>query len=124
MSAAIIAREVETAFAQTDEQTQVRAFLAQVRIAAPAAGDERAKARILRLLVRAGSSPGTGFRIFGNWQADDAEPAESEAAATERTRRTPAGGGRPMMRHAVSFAGVRDRSAIRRRAPGHGKRLY
>lgn len=77
VSAEIIAREIGSAFAETDELTQARAFLAKKRIAAPTAGDERAKARILRMLVRAGFSPGTGFRILGSWQPEDGEQSES-----------------------------------------------
>lgn len=77
VSAEIITREVESAFAETDELTQARAFLAKKRVAAPEAGDERAKARILRMLVRAGFSPGTGFRILGRWQAEDSDLSDS-----------------------------------------------
>lgn len=71
--AAIITREVETAFAETDELTQARAFLAKKRVAAPAAGDERSRARVLRMLLRAGFSSRIGFQLLGSWQdaADD-----------------------------------------------------
>ncbi len=76
VAAEIITREVEGAFAETDELTQARAFLAKKRIAAPAAGDDRAKARILRMLVRAGFSPSTGFRVLGNWQPEGEDLSE------------------------------------------------
>jgi regulatory protein len=76
VAADIITREVEGAFAETDELTQARAFLAKKRIAAPAAGDDRAKARILRMLVRAGFSPSIGFRVLGNWQPEGEDLSE------------------------------------------------
>lgn len=63
----IVEREVTAAYAETNEETQARAYLARKRIAQPARGDQKAAARILRRMVRAGFAPGVVFRILRSW---------------------------------------------------------
>lgn len=67
----VVSREVEAAFQGTAEETQARAFLIKKRTAQPAAGDEKARARICRQLARAGFSPRIAFHILRNWEAPD-----------------------------------------------------
>ena len=76
VAADIIAQEVSSAFAETDELSQARAFLAKKRVTLPERGDERGKARVLRMLVRAGFSPSIGYRILSSGSVDDAELSE------------------------------------------------
>ena len=73
----IIAREVETAYEGTTEEAQARAFLAKKRVKPPEPGDDRDKARILRLLARAGFSPAVAWNILRHWNvAPDECPDE------------------------------------------------
>ena len=64
----VIAREVETAYQGTSEETQARAFVKKKRLKQPAPSDEKAKARICRQLARAGFSPRIAFHIIRNWE--------------------------------------------------------
>lgn len=88
----IVEREVSAAYAETSEETQARAYLSRKRIAQPARGDQKAAARILRRMVRAGFSPGVVFRILRSWNVapeelgageDDGMPGEGEGDARE-----------------------------------------
>lgn len=69
----VITRQVEAAYQGTNEETQARAFLAKKRTKQPAAGDEKARARICRQLARAGFSPRVAFSILRNWEPPAAE---------------------------------------------------
>lgn len=77
VAADIIAQEVSSAFAETDELSQARAFLTKKRVTLPERGDERGKARVLRMLVRAGFSPSIGYRILSSGPLDDADLSDS-----------------------------------------------
>jgi len=69
----IVAREVEAAYADTDEETQARLFLKRKRIEKPEPRDDRAKARLFRLMARAGFGPGVTMKILRSW-----DPATEE----------------------------------------------
>jgi regulatory protein len=58
----LVEREVAVAFAETDELTQARAFLAKKRVRPPT--DQRDAARIFRLLARAGFGGGTAVQVL------------------------------------------------------------
>ncbi len=74
---AVVAREVEAAYAETDEETQARAFLSRKRITKPA--DKRAEARLFRMLARAGFSTAVVVRILRKWDIDvDALPEDPD----------------------------------------------
>ena len=77
----IITREGEAAYADTDELTQARAFLSRKRVAAPTPGDQRTRARIFRMLARAGFSPGTSIQVLRSWggSSDACDPAQAGA---------------------------------------------
>jgi regulatory protein len=70
----IIAREVATAYEGTTEEAQARAFLAKKRVALPGAIpgpiSDRDKARILRMLARAGFSSTVAWAILRSTGAD------------------------------------------------------
>ncbi len=67
--AEIITREVATAYEGTTEEAQARAFLAKKRVAKPEPGSDRDKARILRMLARAGFSSTVAWNILRSWHA-------------------------------------------------------
>ncbi len=75
VAAELVEREVTAAFAETDELTQARAFLAKKRVRPPT--DQRDAARIFRLLARAGFGGGTATQVLRLLRAD--------AAASETT---------------------------------------
>lgn len=62
VAAELVEREVAAAFAETDELTQARAFLAKKRVRPPT--DQRDAARIFRLLARAGFGGGTATQAL------------------------------------------------------------
>jgi len=62
VAAELVEREVTAAFAETDELTQARAFLAKKRVRPPT--DQRDAARIFRLLARAGFGAGTATQVL------------------------------------------------------------
>ncbi|MBL9009002.1 MAG: RecX family transcriptional regulator [Myxococcales bacterium] len=67
--AEIITREVAMAYEGTTEEAQARAFLAKKRVAKPDPGSDRDKARILRMLARAGFSSTVAWKILRSWSA-------------------------------------------------------
>jgi SOS response regulatory protein OraA/RecX len=69
-------REVETAYAGTDEETQARAFLARKHVDKPV--DKRTEARLFRLLTRAGFSASVVVRILRKWDIAVEELPELE----------------------------------------------
>lgn len=58
----LVQHEVAAAFAETDEVTQARAFLAKKRVRPPT--DQKDAARIFRLLARAGFGGGTAVKVL------------------------------------------------------------
>ena len=77
----VIAKTLETAYEGVPEEALARRHLERKRIARPATGKEAA--RVARLLIRAGFSPGTIFRILKKWDVDDAALASIESMEDE-----------------------------------------
>ena len=65
----LIARTLETAYENVDEEALARAHLARKRVRKPES--EKETARVMRLLLRGGFSTGVIFKILKNWQVDD-----------------------------------------------------
>jgi regulatory protein len=65
----VIARTLETAYENVNEEELARKHLARKRVRQPS--NEKETARVMRLLVRAGFSTGVIFKILKNWQVDD-----------------------------------------------------
>jgi len=63
----LVEREVAVAFAETDDLTQARAFLAKKRVRPPT--DQRDAARIFRMLARAGFGGGTAVQVLRQLRA-------------------------------------------------------
>lgn len=77
----VVEREVGTVYAETQDETQARAYLARKRVKQPERGDQKATARIVRMMVRAGFAPGVVFKILRSWNVsvDEAEVAQGDA---------------------------------------------
>jgi regulatory protein len=71
----VVSREVDAAFAEVDEETQARAFLARKRVQKPA--EKRATGRVVRMLCRAGFSIAIAMRILRSWQIDTDDLADA-----------------------------------------------
>jgi len=67
--AEVIARTLETAYADVNEEELARRHLERKRIQKPA--NEKEAARVMRMLVRAGFSTSLIFRILKKWNVDD-----------------------------------------------------
>lgn len=65
----VIARTLETAYENVNEEELARKHLGRKRVRKPS--NEKETARVMRLLVRAGFSIGVIFKILKNWQVDD-----------------------------------------------------
>lgn len=65
----IITETVSSAYAEADEATLVRAFLARKRVTQPEARDDKARARVFRMLARAGFSAHAILAVFRCWTA-------------------------------------------------------
>jgi regulatory protein len=80
VAAELVEQEVTAAFAETDELTQARAFLAKKRVRPPT--DQRDAARIFRLLARAGFGAGTATQALRLLRAGSATgPGSPEVVA-------------------------------------------
>lgn len=75
VAAELVEREVAAAFAETDELTQARAFLAKKRVRPPT--DQRDAARIFRLLARAGFGAGTATQVLRQLRAGAGESTDA-----------------------------------------------
>ncbi len=75
--AEVIAKGLDAAYEGVSEETLARRHLERKRIRKPTNAKEAARAA--RLLVRAGFSPGTIFRILKQWNVDDAALASIES---------------------------------------------
>ena len=64
----VIDRAISASFDGTDEVQSARDFLARKRIKKPA--DDRAAARIFRMLLRAGHSKRAAMRVLNQWDVD------------------------------------------------------
>jgi regulatory protein len=74
--AEVIAKTLDSAYEDVNEEELARRHLERKRIQKPASDKEAA--RVMRMLVRAGFSTGVIFRILKNWDVDDAALAGLE----------------------------------------------
>ena len=65
----VIQQAVDAAYQDVNEEQLARQFLERKRVKKP--HNERESARIFRMLVRAGFSPGAIFKILKRWDIDD-----------------------------------------------------
>ena len=65
----VIDQAVGSAYEDVDEEKLARQFLERKRLKQPR--NQRESARIFRMLVRAGYSPGTIFKLLKRWNVDD-----------------------------------------------------
>ncbi|MBV9147237.1 MAG: regulatory protein RecX [Acidobacteria bacterium] len=81
----VIDQAVKTVYEDTNEEKLARQFLERKRVKKP--GSERESARTFRMLLRAGFSSRTIFKILKKWDVDDelleAVAAEAEQVETE-----------------------------------------
>ncbi len=73
----VIEKTLGAAYADVSEEALARRHLERKRIAKPT--NEKEAARVVRLLVRAGFSPGTIFDILKRWNFDQAALASIES---------------------------------------------
>jgi regulatory protein len=73
----VIASTLETAYENVSEEELARRHLARKRVRQPA--NEKEAARVMRLLLRAGFSPGSIYRILKQWKIDDSALAALES---------------------------------------------
>jgi len=79
--AEVIAQTLDAAYEGVPEEALARRHLERRRIAKPSTQKEAA--RVARLLLRAGFSPGTVFRILKQWDVEDAALAAIESLAAD-----------------------------------------
>ncbi len=65
----VIARTLDAAYENVNEEELARQYLARKRSRKPS--NEKEAARVMRMLVRAGFSTGVIFKILKNWEVDD-----------------------------------------------------
>ena len=65
----IVAQAVSAVYDEVNEEKLARQFLERKRIKKP--GDQRGSARIFRMLIRAGFSSATIFKVLKRWDIDD-----------------------------------------------------
>jgi regulatory protein len=73
----VIARTLDTAYENVNEEELARRHLARKRVRKPS--NEKETARVIRLLVRAGFSTGVIFKILKQWDVDEAALSALEA---------------------------------------------
>lgn len=78
----VIEREVSSAYEDINEEKLARQFLDRKRLHKPQ--NERESARVFRMLVRAGFSTSTIFRLLKRWDIDE-EVLSTLESETERT---------------------------------------
>ena len=79
----VIDKAVNTAYSDTDEVELAKKFLQRKRTRPPA--DEKATARIFRMLLRAGFGSRTAYRVLNQWKADPEVLSALEAEAADAT---------------------------------------
>ena len=79
----VIEQAVNSAYERVNEEQLARQFLDRKRVKKPQ--HERESARIFRMLVRAGFSSHTIFRILKQWSVDDEVLSALESEANEST---------------------------------------
>lgn len=81
----VIEQAVNTAYADVNEEKLAAQFLERKRLKKPK--NQRESARVFRMLMRAGFSSGTIFKVLKRWNVDDETIAvlesEAEASPTE-----------------------------------------
>ena len=77
----VIARTLDTAYENVNEEELARRHLARKRVRKPS--NEKETARVMRLLVRAGFSTGVIFKILKDWQVDDDTLSALESIDTD-----------------------------------------
>lgn len=65
----VISKTLDAAYENVNEEQLIRSFLARKRIQKPT--NDKETARTMRMLVRAGFSTGTIFKILKNWDIDE-----------------------------------------------------
>jgi regulatory protein len=85
VSAEVIREAVDTAFDATTDEQQAREFLQRKRVAEPK--DDRAAARIFRLLMRAGFAKRSIISILKKWNVDDETLTALETEEEEETNK-------------------------------------
>ncbi len=69
MHANVIAKTLDAAYENVNEEELARQHLTRKHVRKPA--NEKETARVMRMLVRAGFSTGVIFKILKNWDVDD-----------------------------------------------------
>lgn len=77
----IITTTLDAAYEGLPEETQIRRYLERKRIRQPQ--DDKQTARVLRMLVRAGFSTGTIFKVIKQWNVKEETLAALETLETE-----------------------------------------
>lgn len=80
----VIARTLDAAYENVNEEELARQHLTRKRIRKPA--NEKEAARVMRMLVRAGFSTGVIFKILKKWDVDDETLSALEAMDAEDNR--------------------------------------
>jgi regulatory protein len=65
----VIARTLDSAYENVNEEELARQHLTRKRVRKPS--NEKEAARVMRMLVRAGFSSGTIFKVLKNWDMDE-----------------------------------------------------
>jgi regulatory protein len=73
----VIARTLDAAYENVNEEELARQHLVRKRVQKPA--NEKETARVMRLLVRAGFSTGVIFKILKSWDVDEGALAQLES---------------------------------------------
>ncbi|HMD20286.1 MAG TPA: regulatory protein RecX [Alloacidobacterium sp.] len=80
----VIARTLDAAYENVNEEELARQHLTRKRIRKPA--NEKEAARVMRMLLRAGFSTGVIFKILKKWDVDDETLSALEAMDAEDNR--------------------------------------
>ncbi len=87
VQAPVIAKTLETAYEDVNEEELARRHLERKRIRKPASQKEAA--RVARMLMRAGFGSSVIFRILRKWDIEEEALAELESAGDEGSEREP-----------------------------------
>jgi regulatory protein len=80
----VIARTLDAAYENVNEEELARQHLTRKRVRKPV--NEKEAARVVRMLVRAGFSTGVIFKILKKWDVDDEALSKLEAMDAEDNR--------------------------------------
>ena len=79
----VIDAAMQTTYGDTDEVELAKKFIQRKRIKTPDPADQKAAARIFRMLLRAGFSSRSAYRVLNGMKADSEVLSALEAEATE-----------------------------------------